>query len=116
MASLLDVKEKERDEAEQALRLVHAELEARVRERTVELSAANAVSENARNDLAATLENLRKSFSTTIQVLSVCVEDKEIHTHPAIRSGPPILPELFATEMDYPRIDRRASANGRFHP
>jgi HD-GYP domain-containing protein (c-di-GMP phosphodiesterase class II) len=102
MASLLDVKEKERDEAEQALRLVHAELEARVRERTVELSAANAVSENARNDLAATLENLRKSFSTTIQVLVSAVETRDPYTSGhQIRSAD--LARAIATEMGLPQ-------------
>ena len=97
-----------RKQTEEALRQVHDELEHRVTERTAELTHVNEELQKEiteRKQVAAqledTLENLRKSLNTTIQVLMSAIETRDAYTagHQA-RSAD--LARAIATEMGLP--------------
>jgi PAS domain S-box-containing protein len=73
MATMLDAREKERDEAEQALRLAHAELEDRIREGTAELS----VRKQLESELRAANEEQRAIFDSATTGI-VLIRDRVI--------------------------------------
>jgi len=77
----------ERNQAEEALQKAHDDLESQVTLRTAELSKANELLQadiverrKAEEELKQTLESLRKSFGTTIQVMVSAVEMRDPYT------------------------------------
>ena len=99
----------ERKQAEEALQKAHDDLESQVTLRTAELSKANELlqadiveREKAEEELKQTLEILRKSVGTTIQVMVSAVEMRDPYTagH-QIRTAD--LARAIATEMGLPK-------------
>jgi putative nucleotidyltransferase with HDIG domain len=99
----------ERKQAEEALQKAHDDLESQVTLRTAELSKANELLQadiverrKAEAELQQTLESLRKSFGTTIQVMVSAVEMRDPYTagH-QIRTAD--LARAIATEMGLPK-------------